>query len=106
MKMKFSILKHRKRKETETETEFENIQIKPKMTEAGVHEKIVADLRSYKEKKAEITDKELEKFLTSKIVSKRRRGYCDVIDKEDFYCELKSFRENLLREDYIENYLL
>lgn len=70
------------------------------------YEKIIADLRSYQEKKSEIADPELELFLSTKYLCKRRRGYCDVIDKEENYSELKRYRENLLREDYIENYLL
>ena len=106
MKIKFSLVEHKKKHKKKTETNFENKQIKFKMAETVVYEKIVADLRSYKEKKAEIKDKELEKFLGNKVLHKRRRGYCDVIDKEEFYCELKTFRENLLREDCIENFLL
>lgn len=76
------------------------------MAETQENEKIIADLRSYLEKKTELADPDLDLFLATKYLSRRRRGYCDVIDKDENHSELKKYRENLLREDYIENYLL
>jgi len=70
--------------------------------------KIVGDCRDWFEKKKdkEFLDPELHLFLTTKYLWHRRAGYCDVIDIDSNHSELTSFRENLLREDYIENYLL
>jgi hypothetical protein len=66
------------------------------------------DLRDYnqEEKKKEINDPALDLFLESRIVSQRRSAITSRIDKYFRGGELITYMENLLRQEYIENFLL
>lgn len=65
-----------------------------------------ADTRSYHTKRFEIADTELDHFLGSGRMNKRRNAIVHKIDT--MYCdsELHTFMENLLRAEYIETFLL
>ncbi|CAF0905608.1 unnamed protein product [Brachionus calyciflorus] len=64
------------------------------------------DLRDFNEKKAEITDRILHKFLESNRLSCRRYAVCSRIDKLYHKKQLINYMEYLLREDYIQNFLM
>jgi len=65
-----------------------------------------ADLRSYATKKHEIKDGDLNLFLSSGRMNKRRNAIVHKIDTLYGDSELHTFMENLLRQDYIESFLL
>jgi hypothetical protein len=65
-----------------------------------------ADLRSYNQKKNEINDNELNLFMASGKCCRRRDAICHKIDTIYGNAELHVFMENLLRQEYIENFLL
>jgi len=65
------------------------------------------DLRDFdEEKKKELNDERLNSFLKSKITSSRRNAISSRIDKLYHGAELVTYMENLLREEYIQNFLL
>jgi len=65
-----------------------------------------ADLRSYATKKHELNDGDLNLFLASGRMNKRRNAIVHKIDTLYGDSELHTFMENLLRQDYIETFLL
>ena len=65
-----------------------------------------ADLRSYNQKKNEINDNELNLFMASGKCCRRRNAIVHKIDTIYGNAELHVFMENLLRQEYIENFLL
>ena len=65
-----------------------------------------ADLRSYHAKRFEICDDELDHFLGSGRMNKRRNAIVHKIDTMYRDSELHTFMENLLRSEYIETFLL
>ncbi|RNA43211.1 hypothetical protein BpHYR1_018667 [Brachionus plicatilis] len=70
----------------------------------SINDKI--DLRDYVDKKSEINDNVLHRFLENKRAHARRFAICARIDKLDHNKELINFMEYLLREDYIQNFLM
>lgn len=64
------------------------------------------DLRDYVDKKSEINDNVLHRFLESERSHSRRSAICARIDKLYRNKELINFMEYLLREDYIQNFLM
>ncbi len=63
-------------------------------------------MRSYATKKHEINDSELNLFMTSGRCCKRRDAIVHKIDTLYKDGELHTFMENLLRQEYIETFLL
>ena len=65
------------------------------------------DLRDYdEEKKKDLNDSQLDLFLESRIVCTRRNAITARIDRYYRGAELITYMENLLRQEYIENFLL
>lgn len=65
------------------------------------------DLRDYDdEKKKDLNDAKLDLFLESRVVSTRRNAITSRIDRYYRGAELITYMENLLRQEYIENFLL
>ena len=65
------------------------------------------DLRDYDdEKKKDLNDPKLDLYLESRIVSTRRNAITSRIDRYYRGAELITYMENLLRQEYIENFLL
>lgn len=65
-----------------------------------------ADTRSYHTKRFEIADTELDHFLSSGRMNKRRNAIVHKIDTMYYEGELHTFMENMLRSEYIESFLL
>lgn len=65
-----------------------------------------ADTRAYHIKRFEIADTELDHFLGSGRMNKRRNAIVHKIDTMYMEGELHTFMENLLRSEYIETFLL
>lgn len=65
-----------------------------------------ADTRAYHTKRFEIADTELDHFLGSGRMNKRRNAIVHKIDTMYMEGELRTFMENLLRSEYIDTFLL
>ena len=66
-----------------------------------------ADCRSFEDKKNEINDNILIKYLSSSSSSKRRRNAtCEKVDKFERNSELLNYMENLLHDDYANQVFL
>jgi hypothetical protein len=68
---------------------------------------VYADCRCFEEKKNEINDNVLIKYLSDSTSSKRRRNAtCEKIDKLERNSELLKYMENLLHDDYVNQVFL
>jgi hypothetical protein len=70
-----------------------------------IREPIIADCRSYEEKKLEINDEKLNFYLFHESSKKRRNAVCEKMLKQD-KDPLFEYIVFLLREEHIKNFLL
>jgi hypothetical protein len=70
-----------------------------------IREPILADCRSYEEKKLEINDEKLNFYLSHELSKKRRNAVCEKMLKQD-KDPLFEYIVFLLREEHIKNFLL
>ena len=87
-------------------TNFKNKKSEDDFNQKVLNDQILADCRTFDEKKNEINDLELNNYLEKSASKIRRNAICEKIDKLENNKQLLNFMEYLLREDYIKNFLL
>ena len=81
---------------------FENLEL---VQLVDLREPIIADCRSYEEKKLEINDDKLNYYLSGESSKIRRNGVCEKMIKQN-KDPLFDYIVYLLREEHIKNFLL